>query len=328
MKWEQVVFELTSACNLKCHFCYNVWKAKGYKKRKELTLGEYKKIIQKLPPARIYGLSGGEPLLRKDILEIIDMMKSAGKCDSIALITSGVHLTPQLAKKLSERNVKVQLSIHGVGKKHDEITGRKGCFKSLIKAFIYLRENDIAYSTSTVIDKSNLKDLKETLEFSAAIGSRYLLLNRFLPGGRGMKEKELMLNRKEVKSAYMVLNQVCGYYGVRGGVGVPNLPCIIKEKQFKHLDFSACGAGKSWFVIGPSGDVRICNHSPAIYGNLLKEKLEDILENSTFQQFKADKIFPKECKQCPVVKNCRGGCRAGAETLYGSLYAPDPLFNS
>jgi len=323
---DQVVFETTYNCDLNCIFCYNVWKSDSYQKGSELTLNQYKTIINRIPKANIYVLSGGEPLLRRDIFEIADIMRE--KCKIITLLTSGIHLDESIVKRIAEREIRTQLPVHGLKEKQDAIFGQKDVFTRLVKAFTYLHEYSVIYTTSTVVSKKNIDQLAEILEFCVAMGSSYLLLIRFLPGGAGLRNQDLLLNRDEILRAYQILNKICGYYGIKGGVGIPNLPCIIDERQFKHINFSSCGAGKSWFTLGPSGDFRICNHSPTVYGNLLEQTLEDILINKVLLNFKHNKIFPEECAGCKLVASCRGGCRAVAETMYGDLYKPDPMFIS
>jgi radical SAM protein with 4Fe4S-binding SPASM domain len=323
---EQVVFETTYNCDLNCIFCYNVWKSDIYQKGAELTLNQYKTIMDKIPKANIYALSGGEPLLRRDIFEIADIMRE--KCRIITLLTSGIHLDESSVKKIADREIRTQLPVHGLKEQHDAIFGQMDVFKKLVKAFTYLHEYSVLYTTATVVSKKNIDQLSEILEFCVAMGSRYLLLIRFLPGGAGLMRQDLLLNRDEILRAYETLNKICGYYGVKGGVGVPNLPCIIDEKQFKNITFSSCGAGKSWFTLGPAGDFRICNHSPTVYGNILEQTLETILNNKVLLNFKHNKIFPEECAGCKLVASCRGGCRAAAETMYGDLYKPDPMFIS
>ena len=91
---DQIIFEITYKCNLNCTFCYNVWKGNGYKKRREMTINQYQQIIKRLPNAKIYGLSGGEPLLRKDIFEIIEVFQP--KSNIISLMTSGININDKI----------------------------------------------------------------------------------------------------------------------------------------------------------------------------------------------------------------------------------------
>jgi radical SAM protein with 4Fe4S-binding SPASM domain len=323
---EQVVFEITYKCNLKCAFCYNGWKDKSnrYKPEPEMNLEQYETVLDRLPTSKRYVLSGGEPLLRKDLFDIVDLMRT--RADHVSVLTSGVDITDKIARGFGKRYVRAQFPIHGIRGKHDKITGRKGTFDRLIDGITKIREHGGQYSTSTVVTKANIKDLEDILEFSVAMGSKYLYLIRFLPGGQGSDRNDLLLTQKEIKKSYDVLEKVCKYYGLRGGIGVPNLPCIIKVKRYKHIDFNVCLAGKNWFAVDPSGNLRICNHSPTKYGNLLETPFEEIMKNKTLRLFQKDKIYPKECTGCKDLKDCRGGCRAVAETMYNDLRKPDPMF--
>jgi len=319
-----VVFEVTRKCGLSCGFCYNVWKAQKGPQPEELALADYGHLAKILPPAGIFALSGGEPLLRPDLMEIADLLRP--KCKTLTLLTSGMDLTPALATGIAERDMWTQLPVHGLKQAHDQTCGRPGAFNKLVSAFATLKERGARYSTSTVASRLNLGNLRDILEFSVAMGSRYLLLIRFLPGGAGLNRKDLLLDPKQTENAYEMLDEVCGYYGLRGGVGVPNLPCMIDEKRFKHVDFGSCGAGKRWFVVGPSGELRLCNHSPAVYGNLMHQTLDEITAHPVLRDFGADRIYPGSCSGCEKVAACRGGCRAAAETLHGDLRGPDPLY--
>ena len=321
---QQIVLEVTYRCNLKCVFCYNVWKASEKPTGKEMDLEQIKKVVKRLPPTSRYVISGGEPLMRRDIFEVLDFLKP--RCEIISLLTNGLLITDENAPKLADPKVRVQIPIHGLKHKHDAAMGKGGAFRRMLETVAIMKRRGVRYTTTTVISKDNIEDLDDILEFSVAMGSKYLYLIRFLPGGAGLKHRELLLSKDEVKRAYEILERKCKYYGLRGGVGVPNLPCIIDQKPYKHISFSYCFAGKCWYTIDPEGNLRICNHSPTIYGNLLKDKFSDIIKHPTLTKLSKAHIYPPECKGCQEVTECRGGCRAVAETMYGDLYGPDPLY--
>jgi radical SAM protein with 4Fe4S-binding SPASM domain len=323
---EQFVFEVTYGCNAACVFCYNCWKAGPYPRGPLMTPGQYERVVDGLPKARMHAMSGGEPLMRPDILEVADAIMGSGRPSS--LITNGLALDERIANGIAERRLGVQLPIHGPGGLHDLTMGVPGAFRGLVKAVILLRERGVPFSSSTVVSRMNIDSLEETLELSVALGSRSLLLIRFLPGGAGLERHDLLLARAEVERAYGILDRVCSHYGVTGAVGVPNLPCVIDEGQFRHVDFPSCGAGRSWYVIDPSGGLRMCNHSPAVYGNVLERAFEEILKHPTLQRFSRSEVHPAACSGCPRVASCRGGCRAAAETMHGDLCGPDPLYTA
>jgi radical SAM protein with 4Fe4S-binding SPASM domain len=124
------------------------------------------------------------------------------------------------------------------------------------------------------------------------------------------------------------LNNIGRKYGVFAAIGAPNLPCRFPEEKYRYIHFGKCSAGIDWFAIDPSGRVRVCNHSPTIIGNLLEQDFDEIWNHKLFRDFRNGKIIPDECKDCEFVERCLGGCRAVAETCYGDLRAPDPLYHS
>ncbi len=320
---EQIVFEVTYRCNIRCNFCYNSWKAVDYPVDPELTVEQYELLLSRLPEAKLYAISGGEPLVREDFVDVAEVLHS--HLPHMTLITNGMNIDNDLAALFTGWDMTVQLPVHNVGPKHDAITGVPGNFKRLVDVFATLKDNMVPVATATVISKENIDDLEKALEFSIAMGSRAILLIRFLPGGAGQHRWDMLPSKEDMERAYGILDRVCGYYGISGAVGVPNLPCIIDESRYKNVRFNFCGAGRDWFVVDPSGRFRICNHSPVIYGNLLERSVDEIMEHSLLQAFSRSEVYPPECRDCEDLEGCRGGCRAVAETMYGDAYGPDPL---
>ena len=294
-----------------------------YPIERELTPGEYDHLLQALPDANMLAITGGEPLIRDDLMDIAQVFRDHSKY--VSLITNGTQIDDRMAAKMADLDLIVQLPVHGRGSTHDEITGVPGTFKRLVDAFSLLKQHRVRTVTSTVVTKDSIDDLEGILEFAIGMGSRSILLIRFRPGGEGQERWDLLPSQQDVERAYDILDRVCDYYGVSGSVGVPNLPCIIDESRFKHINFNYCRAGWDWFVVDPSGRFRICNHSPTVYGDLMSQPLEEILQHPTLKALDRKDVYPAECGDCDDLDDCRGGCRAVAETMYGDLYGPDPL---
>jgi radical SAM protein with 4Fe4S-binding SPASM domain len=320
---EQIVFEVTYRCNINCNFCYNSWKATDYPKEPELTPEQYEVLLSRLPKAKMYAISGGEPLVRKDFLQVTEVLYD--RLPYMTLITNGINIDDGIASRLSRWNVRVQLPVQGLGAKHDAITGMPGNFKHLVDVFATLKDHNVPVATATVVSKDSIDDLEKVLEFSIAMGSKAILLIRFLPGGAGQDRWDLVPSKDDIARAYGILDRVCGHYGIRGAVGVPNLPCVVDEADYSNVIFNYCGAGRDWFVVDPSGRFRICNHSPVVYGNLMERTVDEIMEHPLLQAFARSEVYPPECGKCDELEGCRGGCRAVAETMYGDAYGPDPM---
>ncbi len=136
-----------------------------------------------------------------------------------------------------------------------------------------------------------------------------------------------MLNAKEYERFLSEFDRILSRYRIFGNMGVPNIPCKFPEDRFKALYMTGCTAGVNWLTLDPTGRARVCNHSPTILGDLRKQSFDEIWEHPILRDFREGRMIPDECKGCDKIDDCRGGCRAVAETLYGNWKAPDPLFN-
>lgn len=321
-EFQQIVYEMTYRCQSNCQFCYNCWK-QNYHELPELTLDQYHEILQKLPKSKQFALSGGEPLLRKDLREFILESKQLTK--HILVITSGMLIDDKIAGMLKDLDVRVQVSLHGLEQMHNLLTRTENAYKRALKGIAWLKRNNVKYGITTVVNKLNINEIKRVFELGVAIGADQLQVIRFMPGGEGIKNLELMLNAIEYKKMMQDLDDVCKKYGIIGVLGAPNTPCSIPDDKYTHVSKGSCGAGIDWFAIDPSGRMRICNHSPTILGDLTKQSFAEIWTHPLLEKFRNNQVIPKECDGCKKRLECRGGCRAVAETYYGDIMAPDPL---
>ncbi len=321
----QIVVEVNYECNHRCIFCYNCWK-NDYVKEHVMTASEFEKVLEKAPDAERYAISGGEPLLRDDIFELLEITKNHS--DQIALLTNGVLINDEKARKFSKLGIRVQVPFHGLEKTHDQLVGMKGAYKRAIKGIAYLKKHGVDFAVTSVANRKNIDELERIFELGVALGSKELQVIRFMPGGEGMVHRDLELDDKGYIKMLKALNNVGRKYGVFAAIGAPNLPCRFPEENYRHIHFGKCSAGIDWFAIDPSGRVRMCNHSPTIIGNLLQQDFKEIWNHPVFRDFREGKMVPDECRGCKDLERCLGGCRAVAETCFGDLRAPDPLYHS
>jgi len=318
----QVVWEATYDCMSHCIFCYNCWKHE-YERQNVLDLPGLKLILEKLPGFRRFVISGGEPLLRNDIEEIIVMVKNY--TENVSVLTSGILLNDTHARMFREYGIFVQVPIHGLEDTHNKLTGVEDGYRKAIRGIAWLRKNEVDFAISSVGNRRNIDELKEVFELGVALGASELQVIRFMPGGEGMEHGELMLRGDEYVRMLESLNQVCARYRIYGASGAPNVPCVYSVEKYKHIYIGSCGAGVDWIAIDPSGRVRMCNHSPTILGDLGEQDFQEIWEHPQLLKLRDLELVPEKCKICEKLKECMGGCRAVAETYYGSMYEPDPL---
>jgi radical SAM protein with 4Fe4S-binding SPASM domain len=125
-----------------------------------------------------------------------------------------------------------------------------------------------------------------------------------------------------------MLEEAATKYGLPIGVSVVIEPCVVDVRKYERVHFGWCPlAGEdSYFTIDPAGNIRICNHSPTVLGNIQRDSFADIYYHHPYvRDFR--EMWPEECVDCPaeLKQLCRGGCKAAAEQCYGTLSRVDPF---
>ncbi len=288
-----------------------------------MSLDQIKLILKKLPKWKLFAITGGEPLLRNDLEEIIIAAKQTSPF--VSLVTSGIEIDENVAMMLKRHDVFVQVPFHGLEKTHNSLTRVNDGFRRAIRGVGWLKKYKVTFATTSVATHQNCHELKRVFELGVALGASRIQVIRFMAGGEGLKNPNLALQGREYWQMLQDLEEVCKKYGIKGGLGAPNTPCTFPDAQYTHIYKGTCGAGIDWIAIDPSGRVRICNHSPTILGNLLEQDFHEIWEHPILQRFRNHEIIPQQCQGCDKVTECRGGCRAVAETYFRDLSSPDPL---
>ena len=321
-----VIMELTYNCNHRCIFCSCPWENKNtYNKYSELSTEE---IFSNINVLKKYGvqhitLSGGEPFLRKDLEDIIKYINSQKL--SASIITNGLLLNDTKLKMLKKYDIQLSISVPGI-KTFKQHTGVDHV-KEILKTFQKAKKMGLATVANVTVTKLNLKELYKNIAYPIINGADYVLLNRFIPGGRGMDNKKFLLSNDEINEMLNVAEEVLSKSNRHGHVGVVIPYCIIKNfDKYQHLSVgSKCSAAKDFFVIDPSGYIKVCNHSPK---RLCQVK--DILslkENEYWLSFVKSNYIPKMCNECNHRDVCEGGCREAAHVNNGSIFANDPCFD-
>lgn len=320
-----VALELTYKCNNKCVFCSCPWERDKYIKEKELTTLEWKEIIDKLKDLGVNSitLTGGEALLREDIFELISYIGNIKEIEYKRIITNGAILSEDVLKLLKENDFAISISMPGV-KSYIKHTKNYN-YESILYWIKKAKEYEISVTTNITVTKWNIDELYENVALPIINGSDTILLNRFLPGGRGLLlKKELELSIDEINKMLEITEEVLESSNKIGNVGTEIPFCIVKNPhKYKKLHIGyICSAGKDFFVIDPSGYIRTCNHSEKKVG-----KIDNFLNNSYWEIFKNRGYIPEKCIMCDNVSYCDGGCREAANICYNKLDANDTVFD-
>ncbi|MHC4643106.1 MAG: SPASM domain-containing protein, partial [Planctomycetota bacterium] len=129
----------------------------------------------------------------------------------------------------------------------------------------------------------------------------------------------------QVRDGLVVSEEYCRNYGIGIGASIAIPPCLIDPKDYPHVGFGFCAAGteRAYYTIDPVGNVRPCNHTSTIIGNLFEMPLKEIVESEKLMSFRQAR--PTFCAGCDLEEECLGGCKAAAEACYGSLDVCEPF---
>lgn len=332
MKLESLIFEVTRRCNLECLHCYNAWKnAAPYPPAEELDLAETLAMLD--PVLRDTGatevaLTGGEPLLRQDLGELVDALHERGL--KLDLITNGQLMTEAWIQRLAGKIGVYELPLlSSEAAIHDRLSGVTGAFERVAAAVADLKlagERVIAVFVAT---RLNLPGLEETLELALALGVDAVMFNRFNPGGEGARNvAQLQATPEELAAALDVAVAFKARYELPMSCAIPMPPCLLDHERWPDMDFGFCSAGTNdaYYTIDPVGNLRPCNHSSLVLGNVRERGFRGLAQSPRMAAFCAAR--PAFCEDCELVDTCLGGCKAAAEVCGGDVWRCDPFLGA
>jgi MoaA/NifB/PqqE/SkfB family radical SAM enzyme len=291
----EVALMPTFRCNAKCQMCH-IWKYPS-RKEEEITLED----ISKLPEgfARI-NIGGGEPTLREDILEIVDILSK--KTKHLEISTNGCFTKRLVSIIKKHPHTRIRISLEGLPKKNDEIRGIKNGFDLALRSLLRLKEldtKDIGFAiTLSHRNADELVDLYHLCSYLGVEFSQCVVHDAWqfkVPDNVIQDKEEVILEIKKFvrelllsqrKELFLKVKDWYRAYLNRGFVN------FIRGNQ----RLLPCGAGTDIFFIDPYGEVYPCNALPESMGNIKEKSLEEIWYSSQAKKIR------KMVSQCP--KNC------------------------
>ena len=328
-----VVLELTYQCNHQCLFCSCPWEGEAvgapkYEKGEELHVEDWKKVLNQLHllGVKTITISGGEALLKDGVMDLLEYIRHENiynKDESIVLISNGLLMNETFLKAFKEYNVHLSLSLPGL-ETFERLTGvdnASGVLHWLREA----KKMGVSTTVNVTVTDINYHELYETIANGLLAGADTVLLNRFLPGGRGLSYMdELSLTQEQLNGMLDTTEEILQLSNRIGSVGTEFPLCVINDiRKYQRLKIgSLCAAAKSFFVIDPAGWVRACNHSPRKVGHVFDNPI--ISDTDYWNAFTNRAYIPAGCVMCKDVNYCDCGCRETASILYGCICANDP----
>ena len=314
-----VTWEITRQCNLSCHHCLSSEKMASC--RSEMTLDQCRAFIDDLCRIKVFqvNIGGGEPFLRRDILDILAYAHQKGLVTCVS--TNGTQIDDALAENLAAMELLyLQVSLDGAtAETNDQIRGA-GTFVQALAGIDCLNRAGFAnLSINTVVTRLNFMEITDLYRLGRDYRAK-TRLSRFRPaGGAKTVWESYHLTNEQTLALADYLNQ---YKDVLTGDSFFS----ITDKDRKNLGLNMCGAAKMTCSVTPDGHVYPCAflQEDAFYaGSILEQPLGEIWRHSAiFQQFRSLKV--SSCESCPRFDLCHGGCPAIAYFLKHDLNCADP----
>ncbi len=305
------IYEITPRCNSNCLYCYNVWKEDKDYPQGELAFTQIKELFEKvlteISPLGIT-LTGGEPLLHPDIFEVARYFQERNI--KLGLATNGILLTDEVTKRLIENGVDYfEISLPGIAEKAYGSLCQSASVKEARKAILNIKKHRAQLNISFVITKLNLAEIEDVIDLSFAFSANSIALNRFVPGGEGLRNtNELEITAEELEGALFIADQKSKEYNLPINVTIPIEDCVIAHQRYLNLNFGSCICGKIKWVIDPLGNLRTCEQNSQILGSLFEKSFSELANLEEVSIFNHAN-FRAECGNCQQYSNCGGGCR-------------------
>lgn len=295
-----VEWEITKECNLRCKHCYT---SAGVREPEELTTDGVLSVIDQLDKIGVSDItiSGGEPLLRKD-LEVITSELTRREIPFI-VYTNGILLSRERQQSLKEAGARIfSLSLNGTTRETHNYVQGDTTFDTVLKRIAELKDNDLHVQALYTLMKVNLKEASELPSLMDKVGLNSLCIYPFYPTGRGFYhatefeiEGEALFNVIEdlTKDERIFLGGCLK--GIFHGSLVKGSPCA-----------------RLMCLVSSEGKFRPCNFLPfQTEESLLHKDVYTLWKSPVLEKVrKWQDITERKCRECQYVKTCRGDCLA------------------
>jgi radical SAM protein with 4Fe4S-binding SPASM domain len=349
-----VSWNLTQRCNLFCAHCY-LSAAPGADPAGELTTAECRRIldeIARVQPGTFLILTGGEPLLRRDLYELAARGRDHGF--TVVVGTNGVLLREKQARLLREHGVQgASLSLDSTDPaRHDRFRHLPGAWQGAVRATEALRAEGLDFSLHMSVTDWNVDEIPAMIDLARTLGARVLNFFFLVRTGRGEDLTDITAAQYET-----ILTALARAQGV--GAGPPAAPSVFEQREdpwsvpagqsggllirakcaphFRRILWQldpaspllanyahgSCPAGKYYCRITPEGDLTPCPYLPVAAGNLRQAGFGELWSTGrVFTDLREPRLGGR-CGACEFSELC-GGCRCRAYATYGDYLAEDP----
>ncbi len=319
-----LIAEITHRCPLHCVYCSNPLELAAV--RDELSTSEWIDIFQQGSKLGILHahFTGGEPLARPDLTELIAGARAAGLYTN--LITSGIGLAEPRLKQVVDAGLDhIQISFQD--SREDAANWIAGAKSHAYKIELsrLIRRHKIAFTVNLVVHRQNIDHLDEMISFIEQLAPERMEIAHTQYYGWALKNRSALLpTRAQLDKAVEVV--AAAEKRLAGRIRIDS---VVPDYYARFPKACMGGWGRRLMLINPAGKVLPCHAAEVIPGltfeNVRDCSLEYIWqESSSFQRFRGEEWMPEPCRSCDQRSQDFGGCRCQALLLTGNAAATDP----
>ena len=275
--------EVTKRCNARCNFC-DYWKEKP-----GLELKDYVPIVEKLKPLSV-SLTGGEPLLREDLPDLIASLRQSFGFLNISLITNGSLLTMEKGLALWEAGLdELSISLDYLDGRHDEGRGLPGLTRHILAVAPELAAAGVKLCFNLVMKNGNYKEAPQIVRECAGMGIKVSVstYNFWRTNNRSH-----MIERDELQVLAGVIEELKELKRTLGNLTTSNLYLEKIPEFFDKQSIPGCTAGLNWIQVTPEGMIKRCSDHPVAVH---------------FSEWRESFFEPTACGRCWY--SCRGAAQ-------------------
>jgi radical SAM protein with 4Fe4S-binding SPASM domain len=327
-------WEVTTACNLTCIHCHA---AGGVRSPDELTTDEGKRLIDGLAEVdafRVLVFSGGEPLVRPDIFELLAHSRDAGFTNIIA--TNGTLIDEETAWKLRDHGVVCNaISLDAADPcVNNYIRNSPNAYDLTLRGIEATKKAGLLLQINATAMTYNVPVLSELVDFVGRMDASIMLLYQLVAVGRGehIEGATLKMRENAFLSEFIARKQRESKTVIEPVAGPQYWPYLLERRnvngfflKMARKVFHGCSAGRGFVYLKPNGDVWPCPFVEVKAGNVREQSFRDIYENApVFRNLRArEETLRGHCRDCRYSSIC-GGCRGRAWAYRGDYLAEDP----
>lgn len=327
-------WHITERCNLECSHCYQEGYSGGELPFNDLLgiLGQFKELLEYWrekaggPPVRGHiTITGGEPFVRQDFLELLEVFSGERNHFSFGILTNGSCIDAAMARQLSRLGPKfVQVSIEGTRDTHDSIRGR-GNYERTVSAIKHLVRERVRTIISFTAQRANYREFYEVARLGRRLRVSRVWADRLIPCGNGSALSGQMLTPDETHEFFEIMHRE----RIKAKRSWFSRTEIAMHRALQFLVAGGkpyqCTAGDTLITVQPNGDLYPCRRMPIRIGNLMETPLVDLYyESEIFRNLRDKERISEGCGDCFYSRLCRGGLKCLSYAISGDPFKADP----